>query len=194
VPDQRSRTVARQAPAGTLRGGLFIWSSACPWLVPPDVAEQAAALRLFIRSQCRHTARIAADPGSRRSRAGLLSILHSWDQTLSASPAYPLAWCRRPVCRRSTTRWMLPPLNFFLPVKVSAVSFRGKFVAGLRRAFRRPPTPVSTARAWRCRGEELHCLSGLARSEDCVVYAKPPFADRNMCCTIWPVHSSRRHL
>src|SRR5216683_1720279 len=57
VPDQRSRQVARQAPAGTAACGLLssgLQRAACACAA--DVAEQAAALRPAIRDQRSHTA------------------------------------------------------------------------------------------------------------------------------------------
>jgi len=71
--------------------------------------------------------------------------------------------------------WIRAPNHFFLPVKVLSRVFRGKFVAGLKHAFRRdklvflgPCRPLMQERAF----------SGFLRTlfrEDWVVYAKRPF-------------------
>ncbi len=72
-------------------------------------------------------------------------------------------------------RWVHPRYAFFLPVKVLSRVFRGKFVAGLKRAFRRGKLlfpgnlkAIRTEKAFRA------FLRPLFR-QDWVVYAKPPF-------------------
>lgn len=72
-------------------------------------------------------------------------------------------------------RWIRSPPRFFLPVRVLSRVFRGKFVAGLKRAFRRnklafhgPCIPLADATTF---GRFLRSLF----REDWVVYAKRPF-------------------
>ena len=72
-------------------------------------------------------------------------------------------------------RWVHPRYAFFLPVKVLSRVFRGKFTAGLKRAFRKGQLvfpgslqPLANERAFRS------FLRPLFR-QDWVVYAKPPF-------------------
>jgi hypothetical protein len=73
------------------------------------------------------------------------------------------------------THWISTPTSFFLPVKVLSRVFRGKFVAGFRRAFRNHQLgfydecpPLSNERNFAA------FLSTLFQ-QDWVVYAKPPF-------------------
>jgi hypothetical protein len=79
---------------------------------------------------------IAADPKHLGAAIGFLSVLHTWGQNLQH---HPHVHCVIPVGGLSAdgTRWVHPRHRFFLPVKVLSRVFRGKFVAGLRRAFRR---------------------------------------------------------
>jgi hypothetical protein len=73
------------------------------------------------------------------------------------------------------TIWVSSRSNFFLPVKVLSRVFRGKFIDGLRRAFRNNKLSFS--------GECLQLEDGKSFAEflrtlfqqDWVVYAKPPF-------------------
>jgi hypothetical protein len=72
-------------------------------------------------------------------------------------------------------RWVHPRYRFFLPVKVLSRVFRGKFVDGLKRAFRRGELcfpaglkPLAQEKAFRA------FLRPLFR-QDWVVYAKRPF-------------------
>jgi hypothetical protein len=73
------------------------------------------------------------------------------------------------------TQWISSGANFFLPVKVLSRVFRGKFVAGLRRAFHRDQLrffaeclPLNNERAFAAFLRSLF-------QQDWVVYAKPPF-------------------
>jgi hypothetical protein len=117
---------------------------------------------------------VAADPKHLGARIGLLAILHTWGQTLQP---HPHIHCVLPGGGLSPdpTHWISSPSHFFLPVKVLSRVFRGKFVAGLRRAFRNHQLvffgeclPL---------GNEKN-FTALLRSlfqQDWVVYAKPPF-------------------
>jgi predicted Zn-ribbon and HTH transcriptional regulator len=117
---------------------------------------------------------VAADPKRLGAEIGFLSILHTWGQTLQP---HPHLHCVVPGGGLSPDhqRWIASRTHFFLPVKVLSRVFRGKFVAGLRRAaecgqlafhgecLSLAPPPAFTA-----------FLRTLYR-EDWVVYAKPPF-------------------
>ena len=79
---------------------------------------------------------VAADPKHLGARIGFLAILHTWGQNLLL---HPHLHCVVPAGGLSLDhkRWISPRYAFFLPVKVLGRVFRGKFVAGLKRAFRR---------------------------------------------------------
>ena len=105
---------------------------------------------------------------------GFLSVLHTWGQTLLH---HPHVHCVVPAGGLSPDgmRWVHARPAFFLPVKVLSRVFRGKFVAGLRAAFRagRLTMPRDLQRL----NSELafaKWLRILFRHE-WVVYAKPPF-------------------
>lgn len=117
---------------------------------------------------------VAADPKHLGAQIGFFGILHSWGQTLQP---HPHIHCVVPGGGLSPDhqRWISTANNFFLPVLVLSRVFRGKFLAGLRRAFRAkqlafhgkclPLAEQSTFTAF------LHSLF----QQDWVVYAKPPF-------------------
>jgi len=79
---------------------------------------------------------IASDPKHLGAEIGFLSILRTWRQTLQR---HPHVHCVVPGGGLSPDRerWIRSPPRFFLPVRVLSRVFRGKFVAGLKRAFRR---------------------------------------------------------
>jgi hypothetical protein len=118
---------------------------------------------------------IAADPKHLGAEIGILSILHTWGQNLLA---HPHIHCVIPAGGLSPDhrRWVHPRYpGFFLPVKVLSRVFRGKFLAGLKRLYRR--------KQLRCGGpsaalaDEKHFGQLLRRlyQKDWVVYAKPAF-------------------
>jgi hypothetical protein len=73
------------------------------------------------------------------------------------------------------TRWISSPSNFFLPVKVLSRVFRGKFVAGLRRAFRSHQLRFYGEGVALAEEKNFTAFLGSLVQQDWVVYAKPPF-------------------
>jgi hypothetical protein len=118
---------------------------------------------------------VAADSKHLGAEIGILSILHTWGQNLLA---HPHIHCVIPAGGISLdrTRWVHTRYpGFFLPVKVLSRVFRGKFLAGLKRLYRRKQLRCagpSVALADEKRFREL--LRSLHR-HDWVVYAKPAF-------------------
>jgi hypothetical protein len=117
---------------------------------------------------------VAADPKHLGAEIGFLSILHTWGQNLLL---HPHVHCAVPAGGLSLdhTRWGHPRYPFFLPVKVLSRVFRGKFVAGLRRAYRQKKLrfhgPITDL-------EEPKRFASFLRTvfrQDWVVYAKPAF-------------------
>ena len=129
---------------------------------------------LLFRTSAATLLEIAADPRHLGAAIGFLAVLHTWGQTLRH---HPHVHCVIPVGGLSPdrTRWVRARDRFFLPVKVLSRVFRGKFVAGLRKAFRSralrlPGRLADLTEASACRG----FLRRLFR-HDWIVYAKPPF-------------------
>src|SRR5215831_9314005 len=117
---------------------------------------------------------VAADPARLGAEIGFLGILHTWGQTLQR---HPHVHCVVPGGGLSPdhSRWIRSVPHFFLSVRVLSRVFRGKFVAGLRRAFQRkqlvffgPCQSLANEKAFAA------FLRTLFR-EDWVVYAKAPF-------------------
>jgi hypothetical protein len=118
---------------------------------------------------------VAADPHHLGADIGVLSILHTWGQTLVR---HPHVHCVVPAGGLSLDHdhWMHPRYaGFFLPVKVLSRVFRGKFVDALRRAYDRNELDLSGSSehlrqpaAWRTFVDALF-------ETDWVVYAKPAF-------------------
>jgi hypothetical protein len=117
---------------------------------------------------------VAADPKHLGADIGLLAILHTWGQTLQP---HPHIHCVVPGGGLSSnhTRWIPSSTRFFLPVKVLSRVFRGKVVAGLRRAFRNHHLVFyGECRPLNHEKNSAAFLRTLLQ-QDWVVYAKPPF-------------------
>jgi len=101
-------------------------------------------------------------------------VLHTWGQNLLH---HPHVHCVIPAggLAPDHSRWIHPRYPFFLPVKVLSRVFRGKFMAGLRRAFRRGelrfPGELSSLAA----PERFAAFLRTLFRQDWVVYAKPAF-------------------
>jgi hypothetical protein len=117
---------------------------------------------------------VAADPQHLGAEIGFLSILHTWGQNLLL---HPHVHCAIPAGGFSPdhTQWVHPRYPFFLPVKVLSRVFRGKFVAGLRRAYRQKKLrfhgPIAALEDPKRFASYLRTLF----RQDWVVYAKPAF-------------------
>ena len=118
---------------------------------------------------------VAADAHHLGAELGVLSILHTWGQTLVR---HPHVHCVVPMGGLSPDhqRWIHPKYaGFFLPVKVLSRVFRGKFIEALRRASDRNEVdlaggsePLRERAAW-------HAFVNTLFETDWVVYAKPAF-------------------
>jgi hypothetical protein len=138
------------------------------------LANKKVIYDLLFRASATTLLEIAADVKHLGADIGFMSVLHTWGQNVLH---HPHAHCLIPAGGLSLDHdnWVRPRYAFFLPVKVLSRVFRGKFVAGLKRAFRKgelifPNTlkALAQARAFRS------FLRSLYRN-DWVVYAKPPF-------------------
>jgi hypothetical protein len=129
---------------------------------------------LLFRTSAATLLAVAADAKHLGAEIGFLSVLHTWGQNLQH---HPHVHCVIPVGGLSLDRqhWVRPRYTFFLPVKVLSRVFRGKFIAGLKRAFREGQLffpgsirHLADEKAFRS------FLRSLFR-HDWVVYAKRPF-------------------
>ncbi len=118
---------------------------------------------------------IAADPRHLGAEIGVLSLLHTWGQTLVR---HPHVHCVVPAGGFSPDhqRWIHPQhAGFFLPVKVLSRVFRGKFVEALRRAYTRDELDLSGGSEHLRAPAQWHTFVNALFDTDWVVYAKPAF-------------------
>jgi len=118
---------------------------------------------------------VASDPKHLGAEIGILSILHTWGQNLLA---HPHVHCVIPAGGLSPdqARWVRPRYpGFFLPVKVLSRVFRGKFIAGLKRLYRRKQLHCAGPTAALADEKQFRQLLRRLHQQDWVVYAKPAF-------------------
>jgi Putative transposase/Transposase zinc-binding domain len=129
---------------------------------------------LLFRASAATLLEVAADPTHLGAAIGFLTVLHTWGQNLLH---HPHVHCVIPVGGLSAdeTHWVQPRHRFFLPVKVLSRVFRGKFVAGLRRAARRARLVCAGRLAQLTDPAAFRAFLQQLFRHDWVVYAKPPF-------------------
>jgi predicted RNA-binding Zn-ribbon protein involved in translation (DUF1610 family) len=118
---------------------------------------------------------VAADPRHLGAEIGILSILHTWGQTLVR---HPHVHCVVPAGGLSPDHqhWIRPKHDgFFLPVKVLSRVFRGKFVEALRRAYDQDDLDLAGGSEHLRNPTQWHAFVDALFETDWVVYAKPAF-------------------
>lgn len=136
-------------------------------LGPMALGNPRLVYGLLMQTAAETLLEVAADPEHLGAEIGFLSVLHTWGQNLLH---HPHVHCVVPAggIAPDGTRWVRCRKGFFLPVRVLSRVFRGKFIAGLKRAAAggrlTPPAAASLERL----------LDQVVR-HDWVVYAKRPF-------------------
>jgi hypothetical protein len=115
------------------------------------------------------------DPRHLGGEVGGLAILHTWGQTLEQHlhlhcvvPGGALA--------RDRASWRPAKPGFLFPVRALARVFRGKYLAGLQRAFAQGELRFAGGVARLADPVAFTAFLAALRATDWVVYAKPPFA------------------
>ncbi len=142
------------------------------------LANPAVLYDLLMRSAAATLRDVAANPKRLGALPGVLMVLHTWGQNLHHHPHVHCVVsggglsCDAKGKIDASPRWVSCRPGFFLPVRVLSRVFRGKFLAGLRKAIDAGELIVPPALADPvARGRLLATLS----TKDWVVYAKPPF-------------------
>jgi Transposase zinc-binding domain/Putative transposase len=150
------------------------------------LCQQNAALmyNLLFRTSAATTLEVAADPEHLGAEIGFLSILHTWGQNLLM---HPHVHCLVPAggFALDCTRWVHPRYAFFLPVKVLSSVFRGKFLDGLRCAYRRKKLRFGGSASVLEQPRAFTNLLDQLQYKDWITYAKPAFGDAQQCSVIW---------
>jgi len=141
------------------------------WLA---LQNKKVVYNLLFRASAKTLLEVAADPKHLGADIGFLSVLHTWGQNLQP---HPHVHCVIPAGGLSSDqqRWIHPRYPFFLPVKVLSRVFRGKFTAGLKRAFRQGKLAFPGSLHRLAEEKAFHAFLHSLFRQDWVVYAKRPF-------------------
>ncbi len=116
---------------------------------------------------------IAADPRHLGAEIGFLSVLHTWSQDLRHHPHVHCVVPGGGLAPDGT--WVACRPGSFLPVRVLAAMFRGKFVALLRAAYERGELRFQGALKELGDPAAFAACLDRAMGKSWVVYSKPPF-------------------
>ena len=144
-------------------------------LNPLVLTNKKALLNLLFRTVAKTLQAFGADPKQGLGgKVGFISVLHTWDQKLLD---HFHLHCLIPAGALATdgSRWIPARANFLFPVKALSRTFRGKFIEGLRRAYKRGdfefPGPAADLQSQKGFGDLLQRLWNV----EWVVYSRASF-------------------
>ena len=145
-----------------------------PQLAPLALQNKKIIYGLLLRASAETLLEIARDPRHLGAEIGFFSVLHTWNQKLGL---HPHVHCVVPAGGLSFdhTRWIRSRSRFFLPIQVLRRVFRGKFVAGLKRAFQRHQLTFAGDLSLLAQPKIFAAWLRPLFRKDWVVYSKPPF-------------------
>ena len=144
-------------------------------LAPLALQNQRIVYGLLLRTVAQTLQEIARNPKHLGARLGFFAILHTWGQSLVHHPHVHCVVPAGGLADDGTWRPCRP--GFFLPVRVLSRLFRGKFVAGLRAAFRENHLEFHGALAQYHSSAAFQRLLSESLRTEWVVFAKPPLDD-----------------
>jgi len=130
--------------------------------------------KLLLRISAATLLEIGADPKHLGAEVGFFSILHTWGQNLML---HPHVHCVIPAGGLSPDHkaWIHPRYRFFLPRGVLSRVFRGKFIAALKRAFRRGELHLPVDLKSLADEKEFNSFLRTVHRNDWVVDVRPSF-------------------
>jgi hypothetical protein len=143
-------------------------------LGPVALCNPRAVYGLLMRAAAETLLEVAADPKHLGAEVGVLAVLHTWGQDLALHPHVHCVVTGGGLAPDGS-RWVAGRDDFFLPVRVLSRVFRGKFLAGLRAAFKRGRLRFSGRLAAFARPGRFDRLIRETVRTEWVVYARPPF-------------------
>jgi hypothetical protein len=147
--------------------------------LPREVASLALQNKWLLYNLLFHASaetllEIARDPSHLGAEVGFFSVLHTWNQRLQHHPHIHCVLAAGGLAP-DHSRWISSHRSFFLPVKVLSRVFRGKFVAGLRTAFRQGTLQFHGHLIPLAQPRSFASWLRLLFRHDWIVYAKRPF-------------------
>jgi len=129
---------------------------------------------LLMRATAETLLEVAADPDHLGAEVGVLAVLHTWGQNLMLHPHVHCVVTGGGLSP-DESRWIAGRDDFFLPVRVLSRVFRGKFLSGLRAAFKRGRLRFPGELAPLSGSDRFNALLSEVVRTEWVVYARPPW-------------------
>ena len=131
--------------------------------------------RLLFHSAASTLLRFGRDPRHLGGDVGVTAVLHTWGQNLSQH-VHVHCVVTGGALAPDGTRWMPARPTFLFPVRALAKVFRGRYLAGLQRAFDRGDLHLTDGLASLAAPAAFAAWLAELRQSAWVVYCKPPFA------------------
>ena len=143
-------------------------------LSPLVLQNKKIIYHLLFRTSAETLLEVARNPEHLGVEIGFFSVLHTWSQKLTA---HPHVHCVVPAGGLSPdhARWIRSRDNYFLPKKVLAELFRGKFVDALKEAFQNGQLHFHGDLKLLAQPEIFAAWLRPLHRQDWVVYLKRPF-------------------
>jgi hypothetical protein len=143
-------------------------------LAPLALQNKRLIYNLLFRTSAATLLQVARDPRHLGAEIGFFSVLHTWDQRLQHHPHVHCVIAAGGLAPDHSS-WVSSGRSFFLPVRVLGRVFRGKFVAGLKAAFREGKLEFHGHLAPLAEPRSFAAWLRLLFRHDWVVYSKRPF-------------------
>jgi len=143
-------------------------------LAPLALQNKRLIYGLLFRASAAALLEVACDPRHLGAEIGFFSVLHTWDQRLQHHPHVHCVIAAGGLAPDHTS-WIASRRTFFLPVKVLGRVFRGKFLAGLKTAFREGQLEFHGHLAPLAEPRRFTAWLRVLFRHDWVVYSKRPF-------------------
>jgi len=143
-------------------------------LAPLALQNKRLIYGLLFRASAATLLEVARDPRHLGAEIGFFSVLHTWNQRLQHHPHVHCVIAAGGLAPDHVS-WISSSRSFFLPVKVLGRVFRGKFLAGLKAAFREGKLEFHGHLASLAESRRFAAWLRVLFRHDWVVYSKRPF-------------------
>ncbi len=143
-------------------------------LAPLALQNKQVIYGLLFRASAATLLEVARDPRHLGAEIGFFSVLHTWNQRLQHHPHVHCVIAAGGLAPDHAS-WISSRRTFFLPVKVLGRVFRGKFLAGLKAAFREGKLEFHGHLASLSEPRRFAAWLRVLFRHDWVVYSKRPF-------------------
>ena len=131
--------------------------------------------RLLFQAAASTLLSFGRDPQHLGGDLGVTAVLHTWGQTLTQH-VHVHCVVTGGALARDATQWISARPGFLFPVRALAKVFRGRYLAGLRRAFDRGALHLTGGLVLLTEPAAFAAWLDELRAQAWVVYCKPPFA------------------